>query len=78
MVRRCWLNIERRGVLLTWIIIVGQGPIALEVGRVGLLLYHFIGGGWSGGAIVLGKLTVPGRLTNLGKSKTRVYCAYSR
>ena len=39
------LNIERRGVLLTWIIIVGQWPIALEVGRVGLLLYHFIGGG---------------------------------
>ena len=30
--------------------------------------------GWSGGAIVLGKLPVPGRLTNLDESRTRVYC----
>ena len=27
-----------------------------------------------GGAIVLGKLPVPGRLTNLDESRTRVYC----
>ena len=34
--------------------------------------------GWSGGAKVLGKLPVPGRHTNLGYSRTRVYCACSR
>ena len=27
--------------------------------------------------MVLGKLPVPGRLTNLDKSKARAYCAYS-
>ena len=31
MVRRCWVNIQCRGVLLIWII-VGQGPTALAVG----------------------------------------------
>ena len=46
MVRRCRVNFQCRGVLLIWII-VGQGPIALEVGvgRVCLdifsLTYHF-------------------------------------
>ena len=30
-----------------------------------------------GGAIVLGKLPVPGRLTNLDESRTRAYCACS-
>ena len=34
--------------------------------------------GWSGGAMVLGKLTVPGRLTNLEYSRARAYCACSR
>ena len=34
------------------------------------------GRGWSGGAMVLGKLSVPGRTTNLNYSKA--YCAYSR
>ena len=33
--------------------------------------------GWSGGAIVLDKLPVPGRLTNLDESRTRVYCPCS-
>ena len=28
--------------------------------------------------MVLGKLPVPGRPTNLGKSRARAYCAYSR
>ena len=28
--------------------------------------------------MVLGKLPVPGRPTNLGYSRTRAYCAYSR
>ena len=33
--------------------------------------------GWSGGAIVLGKLPVPGRPTNLDYSRARAYCACS-
>ena len=34
--------------------------------------------GWSGGAIALGKLPVPGRPTNLASSGARAYCACSR
>ena len=34
--------------------------------------------GWSGGAKVLGKLSVPGRPTNLEYSRARAYCACSR
>ena len=34
--------------------------------------------GWSGGAMVLGKLSVPGSPTNLDNSRTRAYCACSR
>ena len=33
--------------------------------------------GWSGGAMVLGELPVPGRPTYLDKSSARTYCAYS-
>ena len=33
---------------------------------------------WSGGAMVLGKLSVPGHPTNLNYSRARAYCAYSR
>ena len=36
------------------------------------------GKGWSGGAMVLGKLPVPGRPTNLDHSRARAYCACSR
>ena len=36
------------------------------------------GRGWSGGAMVLGKLSVPGRPTNFNNSRARAYCAYSR
>ena len=35
-------------------------------------------GGWSGGAMVLGKRPVPGRPTYLGKSRARAYCTCSR
>ena len=35
-------------------------------------------GGWSGGAMVLGKLPVPGRPTNLGDCRARAYCACGR
>ena len=34
--------------------------------------------GWSVGAMVLGKLPVPGRPTNLDNSRARAYCACSR
>ena len=34
--------------------------------------------GWSGGAMVLGKLSVPGRPTFLDNSRARAYCACSR
>ena len=46
VVRRCWVNCQCRGVLLTWMT-VGQGPIVLEVGAGGgcmdifSLIYHF-------------------------------------
>ena len=49
-------------------IIVGQGPTALAVGAgvgcldIFTLIYPF-SRGWSGGAMVLGKLPVPGRPT---------------
>ena len=36
------------------------------------------GPGWSGGAMVLGKLPAPGRPTNFDYSTARAYCAYSR
>ena len=32
------------------------------------------GRGWSGGAMVLGKLSVPGRPINLNYSRARAYC----
>ena len=34
--------------------------------------------GWSGGAMVLGKLLVPGRPTNLDNSRARAYCTCGR
>ena len=34
--------------------------------------------GWSGGAMVLGKLPVPGRPTYMSWSRARAYCACSR
>ena len=33
--------------------------------------------GWLGGAMVLGKLPVPGRPSNLADSRARAYCACS-
>ena len=38
--RRCWVNIQWRGVLLVWMK-VGQGPIVLAVGAGGGLFGHF-------------------------------------
>ena len=42
------------------------------------LIIAFLFSGWSGGAKVLGKLSVPGRPTNLEYSRARAYCACSR
>ena len=42
------------------------------------ITYFIVFQGWSGGAMVLGKLPVPGRPCNLDYSKARAYCAYSR
>ena len=62
----------------TILITVGQGPIALAVGAGGGVVWTFLLSsilsplspslwerGWSGGAMVLGKLPVPGRPTIL-------------
>ena len=40
MARRCWVNFQYRGVLLTWIT-VGQGPIVLAVGAGRGCFGHF-------------------------------------
>ena len=46
MVRRCWVNLSCRGVLLLWVI-VGKGPIVLAAGAgagcldIFSLIYHF-------------------------------------
>ena len=42
------------------------------------LLTSHLNWGWSGGAKVLGKLSVPGRPTSLDDSRARAYCACSR
>ena len=39
---------------------------------------RFPQGGWSGGAKVLGKLSVPGRSTSLDDCRARAYCACSK
>ena len=41
VVRRCWVNFQYRGVLLTWITI-GQGPIVLAVGAGGVVRTFFL------------------------------------
>ena len=38
---------------------------------------HLENGGWSGGAMVLGKLPVPGRPAGLDYSRARAYCTCS-
>ena len=41
-------------------------------------LFFAVKWGWSGGAKVLGKLSVPGRPTSLDDSRARAQCACSR
>ena len=71
-VRRCWVTFQCRGVRLIWIIVV-QGLIELAVGA-GVVWTFFLMSIFSlfylplwegGGAMVLGKLSVPGRPTIL-------------
>ena len=46
--------------------------------RINVYFCFKINSGWSGGAKVLGKLSVPGRPTSLDNSRARAYCACSR
>ena len=72
MVQRCRVKFHCRGVLLIWKT-VGQGPVVLAEGAGGGCLDIFLTSvfsfsvslseGWSGGAMVLGKLPVPRRPT---------------
>ena len=41
VMQRCWVNFQCQGILLIWII-VGQGPIALEVGAGGVVCTFFL------------------------------------
>ena len=41
-------------------------------------LFSLLNGGWSDGAMVLGKLPVPGHPANMDNSRARAYWACSR
>ena len=43
--QRYWVNFQCRGVLLVWMM-VGQGPIALAIGGVGVCLDIFLSSGF--------------------------------
>ena len=63
--------------------VMGRGRHPVGIHRlpehsVSFFLSYDPSGGWSGGAMVLGKLPVPGRPTNLDKSRARAYCACIR
>ena len=58
-------------MMVGWLVVLGLTTL-----RESISVY--IGQGWSGGAVVLGKLSVPGRPTNMDKSRARAYCACSR
>ena len=45
--------------------------------RIYQKIMYFNQRGWSGGAMVLGKIPVPGRPTNLENSRARAYCTCS-
>ena len=54
--------------------------VNIDSARAENLFYQFyqLHWGWSGGAMELGKLPVPGSPTNLDDSRTRAYCACTR
>ena len=41
-------------------------------------MFPWCSGGWSGGAMVLGKLPAPGHPTSLDRSRARAFCSCSR
>ena len=71
---------EQHGIQCTITIVSGMLPEIHTVEKCDFHkpIIHSQMGGWSSGAMVLGKLTVPGRPTNLDYSKARAYCACSR
>ena len=50
--------------------------INVKIYVVGILTFMRVG--WLGGAMVLGKLPVPGHSTNMDDSRARAYCPCSR
>ena len=54
--------------------LVCSRPLALS----SALVPQTLSSGWSRGSMVLGKLSVPGRPTNLDFGRARDYCAESR
>ena len=54
-----------------------QLHLNISLTEISKQLLYLVFGGWSGGAMVLGKLPVPGRPANLDHSRARAYCACS-
>ena len=52
--------------------------VAFPTAAVSVKLIYLAAKGWLGDAMVLGKLLVPGRPSNLADSRARAYCACSR
>ena len=68
---------------LSFSLYLGDGLIQTEIRLKELFFPNIINKpmsyrGWSGGAKVLSKLSVPGRPTSLDDSRVRAYCACSR
>ena len=63
----------------TAVLAAGARFVSLDFLLSSILSYIFLWGGGvvSGGAMVLGKLPVPGRPTYLANSRARAYCACS-
>ena len=62
---------------MTMLSLIGKMKVSHSVVAVGIVAQGG-GGGGEGGAMVLGKLSVPRRPTNLDNSRARAYCACSR
>ena len=70
-----WLQITIGNIILSKQSILHAQTSYHSVGIYNLFLKFR---GWSGGAMVLGKLPVPGCPTNLNYSRARAYCTCSR
>ena len=78
-------NVDISGAWTTFVLDKSEGFTQAGVERINdsirTYVWAILGaqvGGWSGGAKVLGKLSVPGRPTTLDCSRARAYCACSR